>query len=103
MSLNTKLLLRSWFHSYEEDTPTTEVYRPEEYPFPPSRRGRTGYQFLPAGVVIVRVTGPADRRVSHGGTWNLDANDKINIRSPDIQEINLQVEEVTEEILRIKK
>ena len=42
--IDTKLLCRHWIHSREEDTATEAVYRPSDFPLPPSR-GRSGLEF----------------------------------------------------------
>ncbi len=45
-------IFQRWIHSFEEDKGEITVYRPEEYDFPLSRRGREGIEFRPDGVFI---------------------------------------------------
>lgn len=63
-------LTNSWVHSHEEDTPTGKVYRPADYPFPPSR-GRSGFALLPDGTLLEAGPGPVDRIEKKKGVWNL--------------------------------
>jgi hypothetical protein len=46
-------LHKRWLHSYEEDTETEAVYRPESYAFPPSRGPRPGFELRPDGSCIL--------------------------------------------------
>ncbi len=50
----------AWIHSFEEDTGSEQVYRPETYPFPASRRPRDKLDFN-AGQVMTAVPGPDDK------------------------------------------
>ena len=50
----------SWTHSFEEDTGNEQVYRPDSYAFPPSRRTRERLDFS-AGQVMTAVPGPDDK------------------------------------------
>lgn len=72
------LLLRHWIHSHEEDTATETVYRPAEFPFPPSR-GRTGFALETdhrcAGFGIA----PADGTQEFPATWELDDDGRLTI------------------------
>lgn len=50
----------SWTHSFEEDTGNEQVYRPDSYPFPASRRPRARLDFDTAQVMTA-VPGPDDK------------------------------------------
>lgn len=50
----------SWTHSYEEDAGSEQIYRPDSYPFPPSRRPREKLDFG-TGQVVTTIPGPDDR------------------------------------------
>ncbi|WP_332879596.1 hypothetical protein [Massilia sp. S19_KUP03_FR1] len=60
MGAGEKGLSGSWTHSYEEDTGNEQVYRPDSYAFPPSRRPRARLDFG-AGQVTTAVPGPDDK------------------------------------------
>ena len=76
-SINSSLLAKAWVHSYEEDTPTTSVYRPAGFAFPPSR-GRTGFQLQPDGLLSTHKPGPTDQTVTADGKWQL-ADDQLSL------------------------
>src|SRR5262245_58699598 len=64
-------LAQAWLHSHEEDTATSTVYRPANFPFRPSR-GRKGFHLRPDGTVTFRQPGAADQTEIAEGTWRLD-------------------------------
>jgi hypothetical protein len=52
----------SWLHSFEEDEAGgVQVYRPQDFAFPPSRRGRESLDFSVPGQVAMGAPGPDDR------------------------------------------
>jgi len=73
---SSDLLLGGWLHSHEEDTPNERIFRPDSYPFPPSR-GRYGYEFLEGGSLVLLEPGATDRRVTKTGTWELGADNEL--------------------------
>ncbi len=75
-------LLRHWIHSHEEDTLAVQVYRPAEYPFPPSR-GRTGFAFLPEGELVAYGIAPADGVSESRGSWTFIPPRSISIQRDD--------------------
>lgn len=77
-------LMREWRHSHEEDTDEAIVYRPADYPFPPSR-GRIGFEFLAAGYLIFYGIDPADGEVLSPGHWELlsDRRVQIEVNEPE--------------------
>ncbi len=72
------LLHRHWVHSHEEDTATETVYRPAEFPFPPSR-GRTGFDLRPDRRCTGFGIAPADGSEEYAATWELDDDDRLTI------------------------
>jgi hypothetical protein len=63
-------LQKRWLHSHEEDTPGRTVYRPADYPFPPSR-GRKGFELDRDGKLVEIGVGPTDRSTQTQGRWRL--------------------------------
>ena len=57
-------LFRRWYRSFEEDTDDQAVYRPGDFPVPPSRAPRPSLEFRPGGGYVEYTAGPADRRPS---------------------------------------
>ena len=97
------LLVRHWVHSHEEDTATETVYRPAEFPFPPSR-GRTGFDLKPdrrcAGFGIAA----ADGIEEYAATWELDDDDRLTIYDDARRPVHvLQVVAVDAERLVVRR
>ena len=65
-----QLLLGTWRHSHEEDTPAHMVYRPENYAFPPAR-GRTGFVFQANNTCISLGISPRDGTARETCRWEL--------------------------------
>ncbi|QXJ22661.1 hypothetical protein AGRA3207_003702 [Actinomadura graeca] len=72
----------SWLHSFEEDTGTTEVYRPSAYRFRPARRVRGGLEFRPDGTFVERRPGPDDRLYEVQGRWAAQGAGRIGVTFP---------------------
>lgn len=72
------LLQRRWVHSHEEDTATETVYRPADFPFPPSR-GRTGFELRPGRQCAGFGIAPADGVEEFAATWDLDDDGRLTI------------------------
>jgi hypothetical protein len=70
-----------WVHSHEEDTAEGQVFRPDSYPFPPSR-GRRALDLRSDGSYGASAPGPTDRPEETGGTWKL-AGDRLELRAAD--------------------
>ncbi len=66
-----------WLHSHEEDRPGETVFRPADYPLPPSR-GRAGFELKQDGTLVRTQPGPTDRRATQTGTWSLN-NDRLTL------------------------
>ena len=61
-------VLGLWLHSHEEDSGSTNVYRPASYDFPVSR-DRTAVELRPDGTYIEYDSGPDDRGRALVGRW----------------------------------
>ena len=73
-------LAGTWIHSHEEDRDGVQVFRFEEYQFPPSR-GRTSFTLRADGSALTGQPGPDDRGVTAESTWRLDGA-VLSIRGP---------------------
>lgn len=73
-------LLGTWIHSHEENRDGVQVFRPEEYMFPPSR-GRASFALRADGSALTGQPGPDDRGVTANGTWEFDGT-VLSVRSP---------------------
>ena len=98
-------IFQRWIHSFEEDKGEITVYRPEEYDFPLSRRGREGIEFRPDGVFIDWEIGPNDAFRGINGHWKMESSMRVrvsfegNVREPRIMEI-LQIDA---EVLKLRQ
>ncbi|MEV8637246.1 hypothetical protein AB0395_36950 [Streptosporangium sp. NPDC051023] len=72
-----------WLHSYEEDTESTAFYRPQHYPFRPSRRPRRGLEFRADGTFVELLPGPADRPREVTGRWQRQEDGRVRISFPE--------------------
>jgi len=98
-------VIGAWLHSYEEDTETTAVYRPDDYPFPPARRGRRGLEFRADGTFVELHPGPDDRPRPAAGRWRSLGDGRIQITFPQGQgtPFELTVVSCTDGVLTIAK
>ncbi len=71
-------LTGKWLHAHEEDTPTEQVFRPADHPFPPSR-GRSGFELKPDGSAIEIGIAPQDGAKVTPGRWRLDPGSKLKL------------------------
>lgn len=99
-------LLKTWFHSFEEDQGTIEVYRPRGFSFPPAR-GRNGFAIVRDGSFIQYNIGPADGIEEIPGTWTLEADDVLLIRlrrvgSTGQRTYRMQIVSVSPDTLKIQ-
>lgn len=72
-----------WLHSYEEDTETAALYRPQHYPFRPSRRPRRGLEFRADGTFVELLPGPADRPREVTGSWQRREDGRVRVSFPE--------------------
>jgi hypothetical protein len=100
-SIDKSLLTQQWVHSHEEDTPTTTVYRPSKFPFPPAR-GRKGFHLQRGGKLTALKPGPTDQTVSASGTWKL-GGEKLELAPKGESPKILEIESVEPDRLVVKK
>jgi hypothetical protein len=90
-------IVKAWRHSHEEDSADQMVFRPASFGFPPSR-GRSGYEFLPDGEVIVSDPGADDKVGSRTGQWRLNASG-LEIAMPGMETRQMKVISITQDKL----
>jgi hypothetical protein len=98
-----EVLGRRWVHAHEEDTDDEMVFRPAEYPLPPSR-GRQRLEFKPDGTFFESVPGPTDAPEGRAGSWKVE-DGKLVIESDQAPEgtRTLEIASVDEDRLVVKK
>lgn len=96
--------IRSWGHSFEEDSGGTTVYRPREYPFP-AARGRAGIEFHADGTFTDLRIGPADAHVRLAGRWEYQGSGIIRISFPTAAQPARVIEIVAcdDQVLKIRQ
>lgn len=67
---------RRWVHAHEEDTATTEVFRPATTPLPPAR-GRYAFEMFEGGRLVERPLARDDAPRDRDGTWRVGADGTI--------------------------
>ena len=72
-----RLFATRWIHAFEEDTPESEVYRPETEDVPLSRRPRRRLSFAADGSASVLLPGPDDRLVERAAAWRKEGGDIV--------------------------
>jgi len=101
-SFDESQLFRRWIHVHEEDTEDTNVFRPADYPLPPSR-GRKGYEFRADGAFVRLGIGPTDRPQAATGTWSFAGDAEIVMEAEHGQQQVLRIASVTPERLVVQK
>jgi hypothetical protein len=98
-------LHKRWLHSYEEDTETEAVYRPESYPFPPSRGPRPGFELRPDGSCTLFGIAPTDAPTTESGDWNLSGDAQVLTCTDQTRKpaMSMKLASVTEDRLALKK
>jgi hypothetical protein len=67
--LNPALLRQRWIHSFEEDSAGTQVYRPQSWDFPLTRRPRAGFELRADGTAQLFLPGAEDRPEAADASW----------------------------------
>ncbi|ELS01737.1 hypothetical protein Xen7305DRAFT_00014420 [Xenococcus sp. PCC 7305] len=95
-------IYQHWVHSYEEDGNGMQVYRPEDYDFPPSR-GRGGFELKENKQFILYTIGPTDRPQALLGNWRIIDSNKLKVyfESKADQSFNLEIVEIDKQYLKI--
>jgi hypothetical protein len=95
-------LFRLWGHSREEDGGGFTVYRPSEFRFPLAR-GRDWIEFRTDGSVEYFDSGPDDRSRGVRGSWTIDDNDAVMVRTgPQAPPRRLTIVECNELVLKVR-
>src|SRR5215475_10573287 len=67
--LSPGLLHQRWIHSFEEDSADAQVYRPQSWDFPLSRRPRDAFELRADGTAHLFLPGAADRPEAADASW----------------------------------
>jgi hypothetical protein len=103
MSGIPRILLKHWYHSYEEDTEDIKIYRPAGYGFPPSR-GRSSFEIKENGEFIRYGSGPTDMATSFKTKLKVKKDNNIlRLIIEDLELPSLEIIEYNDNILKIKK
>jgi hypothetical protein len=94
-------LSRRWTHSHEEDTADQMVFRPEDFPLPPSR-GRHGFELRTDGTAAFFGPGSADAPRQQEGHWDLEDSGRLVVQVPDAVN-TYQIVSASPEKLVVKK
>ena len=101
--IDVKLLHGRWVHAREEDTATEQIYRPADFPLPPSR-GRSGLQFNADGTFKRIGIGATDLSSVKQGAWQVDPAKAGEVRvEVDGQPQTLQIEDLKQDRLTVKR
>ena len=93
---------RLWMRSREEEKGPVQIYRPENFPFPPAR-GREGLAFRSDGTFEYITPGRGDRPSKNAGRWCSDPGDQTRVTAEiSGQTIELRIVEVTSDMLRLE-
>jgi hypothetical protein len=95
-------LFKRWYHSHEEDTDDTVVYRPGEFPFPPARAARPSIEFRADGIYVEYQPGPADRAEPRAGRWSPLAGGDLRV-SLGAESRTLEILSHDATVLRIRR
>ena len=68
--LGARLLQQRWIHSFEEDGVEAQVYRPQSWDFPLSRRPRDAFELRADGTAHLFLPGAADRPEAAEASWS---------------------------------
>jgi hypothetical protein len=67
--LSPELFRHRWIHSFEEDSVQAQVYRPQSWDFPLSRRPREAFELRADGTAQLFLPGAADRPEAANASW----------------------------------
>lgn len=98
-------IFQRWFHSFEEDTATEEVYRPMGYPFPRAR-GRAAIELRPDGQFLEYRVGRGDAGEVVSGRWEAEEPDQVRVaieRGGRTSPVTLEITSVGQDVLRLRK
>ena len=75
--LNADVFQKRWVHSFEEDSAQAQVYRPQSWDFPLSRRPREAFELRPDGTAQLFLPGASDRPEATDTSWTEEAGELI--------------------------
>ncbi len=78
--LSPELFRHRWIHSFEEDSDQAQVYRPQSWDFPLSRRPREAFELRADGTAQLFLPGAEDRPEAADASWTEEEGELI-IRS----------------------
>lgn len=67
--LEPNVFRNRWVHSFEEDSADAQVYRPQSWDFPLSRRPREAFELRADGTAQLFLPGAADRPEAADASW----------------------------------
>src|SRR4029450_3764572 len=67
--LNPELFRHRWIHSFEEDSVQAQVYRPQSWGFPLSRRPREAFELRADGTARLFLPGAEERPKADDASW----------------------------------
>ena len=76
-SLTLEVFRHRWVHSFEEDSGDGQVYRPQSWDFPLSRRPREAFELRADGTAELFLPGAADRPESAKTSWSEEEGELI--------------------------
>lgn len=93
-------------HVFEEDSAGYRMYRPTSRgaKLPPAH-GRQVYDILPDNTFILHTFGPADRPITHKGSWEkVDENQiKVQFEEEGVEDLSLQIIDLSADRLLVKQ
>ncbi len=99
-------VFKHWIQSREDidNRKNVSVFRPSDYPFPPSR-GRRGFEIKRNGVFILHEIGRTDRPVKLVGKYTVDGPDGIKVYLEDRNPFILKIIAIEDDgrILRVER
>lgn len=75
--LKPEMFRQRWVHSFEEDSAQAQVYRPQSWDFPLSRRPREAFELRPDGSAQLFLPGPQDRPEATDASWTKEAGELV--------------------------
>jgi hypothetical protein len=75
--LKAEVFQQRWVHSFEEDSAQAQVYRPQSWDFPLSRRPREAFELRPDGTAQFFLPGASDRPEATDASWTEEAGELV--------------------------
>lgn len=94
-----------WVHSFEEDTANVQVYRPQSWDFPLSRRPRAAFELRADGTAQLFLPGASDRPEGKDASWTEESGELL-VRTAQrgaISQTTLRIIESTADKLFIRR